>query len=454
MGPFVYGVATSAFQVEGATDADGRGPSIWDTFAAQPGAIVDGSDGRTACGSYERWADDLDLLAELGVGAYRFSIAWPRVQPEGSGPINTPGLDYYDRVVDALCAKGIQPLPTLYHWDLPQSLEDDGGWPSRETALRFADYAAAVHGRLSDRVGVWATLNEPWCSAFLGYAAGVHAPGRREPGAAYAAAHNLLLAHALAAATMREQHAESKVGLALNLTTVHTDDLRAVEAARFVDAVRNRLWLDPLLDGRYPADLLEAVPVLEDPEVVDAGDLTLVAGSADWIGVNYYNPLRVGSPEPGADDSDADPEVAAYPGALPLRFRPREPRTPMGWEVDPGGLTDVLVELAARDPRLVLRVTENGAAYGDGVIGPDGRIDDADRAAYLQAHIAAVHAARAAGADVRAYLAWTLLDNFEWSHGYTQRFGLVAVEPGTLARVPKRSFAWYADLIRAGAPAG
>ena len=445
----MLGTATASYQVEGSTDADGRGPSIWDTFAARPGAIADGSDGSVACGSYLHLDQDLALLEQSGVGLYRFSIAWPRVMPDGHGPVNSAGLDYYERLVDGLVQRGITPAPTLYHWDLPQPLEDAGGWLNRETALRLTDYALAVHDRLGDRVRLWATLNEPWCSAFLGYAAGVHAPGRREGLGAYAAAHHLLLGHALAAAALREHDAEADVGIVLNLTVVHPDGPGTQGPAAFVDAVQNRLWVDALVDGTYPADLLEVAAPLRDPGVVHPGDLEAIRGSACWLGVNYYTPMRVAAPTQTGPAVGQD--AAAFPGAPALSFRPREPRTEMGWEVDPSGLEDLLAGLSRRAPSLPLRVTENGAAYADHARAADGSVDDPDRVAYLKAHLAAVQRVRAAGADVRAYIAWTLLDNFEWAEGYTKKFGLVEVEPGTLRRIPKRSFHWYAETARAAA---
>ena len=440
MQPLEYGVATASYQVEGAVDEDGRGRSIWDTLCDRPGAILDGSSGAVACDQYHRLDEDLDLVRDLGVSAYRFSVAWPRVQPTGSGSVNAAGLDYYERLVDGLLARGLRPLPTLYHWDLPQPLEDDGGWPVRATAERFAEYAAVVHARLGDRVTDWTTLNEPWCSAFLGYAAGVHAPGRREPDAAYAAAHHLLLGHALAA------EAIGGSGIVLNLTTVYADDEQAGDAARFVDAIHNGTWLDPLLDGRYPEVLVAAVPGLSDPALVREGDLARIQGSASWLGVNYYTPNRVTSTPPQARAVGQD--SSAYPYAPPHGYAPREPRTAMGWEVHPDSLEGLLVGLSRRAPHLPLRVTENGAAYDDDVRADDGSVEDADRVAYFDGHLAAVDRARAAGADVRSYVAWTLLDNFEWAEGYTKKFGLVEIEPQTLRRLPKASYRWYADRVR------
>ncbi len=444
-----FGVATASYQVEGATEADGRGPSIWDTFSARPGTIKDSSDGSLACGSYEHLDDDLALIEDLGVAFYRFSLAWPRIQPTGQGPVESRGFDYYDRLVDGLLARGVQPLPTLYHWDLPQPLEDAGGWPERDTALRFADYAALVHERYGDRVTPWATMNEPWCSAFLGYAAGIHAPGRREPESAYAAAHHLLLGHGLAARRLHDAGADT-VGVVLNLSPVWLETPQAEDSARAVDAVQNRLWLDPLLDGSYPDDLLAIAPTLADPSLVQDGDLATVQGSLDWLGVNYYTPFRIALPDDDSANDAMGQSAAAYPGAPPLTFAPREPRTAMGWEIEPRGLEELLVDVSRRAPDLPLMVTENGAAFDDDERGPEGAVVDPERIAYLQEHIDAVERARKTGADVRAYVAWTLIDNFEWAEGYTKKFGLVEVEQETLRRVPKASYRWYADVARAG----
>lgn len=441
-----FGTATASYQVEGATREDGRGPSIWDTFAARPGAVVDGSDGSVACDSYHRLDDDLALLTGLGVAVYRFSIAWPRVQPTGAGSVEPRGLAYYDRLVDALLGQGITPAPTLYHWDLPQALEDADGWLDRDTAERFADYAALVHDHLGDRVDLWATLNEPWCSAYLGYGSGRHAPGRQEGGRAHVATHHLLLAHGLAAERMHAAGAQS-VGIALNLTPVWPDSDEAVEVADGVDAIRNRIWLGPLVDGVYDAGTLRVAPVLADPHVVREGDLALVRGSVDWLGVNYYTPARVALDD-GSGDAGAggDADVEEFPGVEGFRFTPRAPLTDIGWEVEPRGLEELLVETHRRTG-LPLVVTENGAAYPDTARTADGVVDDQDRIGYLRDHVAAVDRAREQGADVRAYLLWTLLDNFEWAEGYTKHFGLVHVDRDTLERTPKQSYRWYAELV-------
>src|SRR3954471_17035109 len=409
-----WGVATASFQIEGATDAEGRGDSIWDTFCRQPGAISDASDGTTACDSYHRIDEDLDLVRDLGVDAYRFSIAWPRVQPDGAGGVNAKGLDYYERIVDGLLARDLIPLPTLYHWDLPQPLEDDGGWPVRETALRFAEYAALVAERLGDRAGWWAPLNEPWCSAFLGYAAGIHAPGRREGDRAFAAAHHLLLGHALTGDALRAAAATAQVGIVLNLAPVWPEGDDAEAGVAYIDAVQNGLWLGALVDGGYPTVLRP----LGEPELVREGDLARIAGSADWVGINYYTPFRIGAA--GEGGSELVQSTRAYPGAPPLRFMPHDPVTDMGWEVDATGLEDVLLMTSKRAPGLPLLVTENGSAYADATRAADGSVQDDDRIASPHDHVAATQRARDNGADVRAYIAWTLLDNFEWSFGYTK----------------------------------
>lgn len=436
--PLRYGVATAAFQVEGGAGEDGRGDSIWDVFCRQPGAIVDGSDGTVACDHAHRVDEDLDLVRDLGVSSYRFSLAWPRVQPDGVR-VEPRGLDFYERLVDGVLTRGLEPLPTLYHWDLPAALEERGGWPVRDTAQRFADYTAAVLDRLGDRVQTWASLNEPWCSAFLGYAAGVHAPGRRDPAAAHAAAHHLLLGHAHASRLVRESGGQA--GIVLNLAPVHAEPDADPLAVQVVDATQNELWLGALLDGAYP-EVLEHLPA-----VVRDGDLQAIRGSLDWMGINYYTPYRVGLPtDPGIGvGQDAD----AYPGAPRFAFHPVPPVTTMGWEIDASGMEDLLVGVSRRAPHLPLRVTENGSAWPDDTRGPDGAVQDGERERYLLEHVAAVLRARGRGADVRDYLVWTLLDNFEWAQGYRQTFGLIEVEPGTLRRVPKRSYHAYRALVAA-----
>ena len=442
--PLALGVATASYQIEGAVTADGRRPSIWDTFTALPGRVRNGDDGADACDSYRRVEEDVALIRGLGVDAYRFSLAWPRILPEGRGRVETRGLDYYERLVDALLDAGIEPVATLYHWDLPQPLEDAGGWPARETAEAFVEYAGVAHRRLGDRVTSWATHNEPWCAAYLGYAAGVHAPGRREGAAGHRAAHHLLLAHAWA----REALPGAHIGIVLNLVPVWPESPEAEQVADGVDAIRNRVWLGPLVDGAYDDRLLAVAPVLADPELVREGDVESIKGSADWLGINYYTPIR---PQVASGRGEPHPEQDAYPGVADLDLVVREPRTDIGWEIEPRGLEELLIETYERTG-LPLVVTENGAACADQDV-VDGRVDDADRIDYLRGHLAAVDRARAAGADVRGYFVWTLLDNFEWAEGYDKTFGLVHVDrtSPSLSRTPKASYHWFAEQVAAPA---
>ena len=442
--PLALGVATASYQIEGAVGEDGRGPSIWDTFAAQPGTVRGGDDGTLACDAYHRLEDDVALIRGLGVDAYRFSLAWPRILPEGRGRVEPRGLDYYERLVDALLAAGIEPVATLYHWDLPQPLEDAGGWPVRATAEAFAEYAGVVHERLGDRVTSWATHNEPWCAAYLGYAAGVHAPGRREGAAGHRAAHHLLLGHAWAREVMPGAH----LGIVLNLLPVWPESAADEEVADGVDAIHNRVWLDPIVDGAYDERLLALAPVLTDPELVRPGDLESIHGSADWLGINYYHPIR---PRVATDAGAPHPQQRAYPGVEGLDLVVREPRTDMGWEVEARGMEELLLETHRRTG-LPLVITENGAAYADGEV-VDGTVEDADRIDYLRGHLAAVERAREAGADVRGYFVWTLLDNFEWAEGYAKKFGLVHVDRSSpeLTRTPKASYHWFAEQVAAPA---
>ncbi|WP_199038232.1 GH1 family beta-glucosidase [Glycomyces salinus] len=435
---FLWGTATASYQVEGATDEDGRGPSIWDTFSATPGKVWRGQTGRVACDHYHRLDEDVELMKSLGVQTYRFSIAWPRIQPDGSGPANPAGLDFYDRLVDRLTAAGIKPMPTLYHWDLPQTLEDAGGWPERETAERFGEYAAIVGARLADRVDTWWTLNEPWCAAYLGYGNGHHAPGRTDPTAALTAAHHLLLGHGLAVQALRSAGA-GQVSIVLNPTQFRGDEA----AVRKGDAVANRIFFEPLFKGAYPEDLLGLTARHTDWSFVQDGDLEQINQPLDLLGVNYYNPTWVRD-APGAEESPVAPGVTDVEVWTPEEL----PVTDMGWPVEATGLTDLLVRLH-KDYNVPLMVTENGAAYPTG---PDaeGNVEDTERIDYLRSHIAAVHDAIEAGVDVRGYTAWSLMDNFEWAFGYDKRFGLVHVDYTTQKRTPKASARFYADVIAAG----
>ncbi|GAB2908564.1 GH1 family beta-glucosidase [Streptomyces sp. NPDC058869] len=441
---FRWGVATSSYQIEGAAAEDGRTPSIWDTFCRVPGAVEGGEHGDVACDHYHRMPEDVELIAGLGVDTYRFSLAWPRIQPGGRGPANDKGLDFYKRLIDELRGRGVTPWITLYHWDLPQELEDAGGWPARDTALRFAEYAALTYEALGDRVEHWTTLNEPWCSAMLGYAHGLHAPGRRDPGDAMAAVHHLLLGHGLAARALREAAGDNplELGITLNLGTATPETGSAAdrEACRRADGLGARLYLDPLVHGRYPEDVVADLAAQHIELPVRDGDLAAIATPLDVLGVNFYRGMQFsGVTEDGSPvDAEGLPVVRAVERDLP--------RTAMDWEITPAELTDLLVRLE-RDYGLPTVVTENGAAFDD-TVAPDGSVPDADRTAYLADHIDAVAAARARGADVRGYFAWSLLDNFEWAYGYGKRFGIVRVDYATQTRTLKDSAKWYRDTIR------
>jgi beta-glucosidase len=449
---FVWGAATAAYQIEGAASEDGRTPSIWDTFSHTPGKVVDGDTGDVACDHVHRYRDDVALMTDLGLAAYRFSIGWPRVQPGGRGPANSKGLDFYQRLVDELLGAGITPWVTLYHWDLPQELEDAGGWPARDTAARFADYAALVHGALGDRVPYWTTLNEPWCSAFLGYASGVHAPGRHDAVDALRAVHHLLLGHGLAVEAIRAADPGAQVGITLNLHAVLPADASNpadLEAARRIDGLGNRLFLDPLLRGGYPEDVLRDLADVSDFAHVHDGDLATISTPLNLLGINYYSRHLVAGPDPSAPAEPAYRAPTNWPGSEDVRFirRPELPVTKMGWEVDPAGLTDVLVRLGREYPGVPLYVTENGAAYDD-TVGAGDIVDDPERVAYYDAHLRACFDAIAAGAPLAGYFAWSLLDNFEWSWGYSRRFGLIYVDYPTQRRIVKTSGRRYFEVIK------
>lgn len=439
---FFLGTATSAYQIEGGACVDGRGRSIWDTFCAQEGRIADASSGEVAVDHYTRWREDLALMAALGMHAYRFSVAWPRVLPDGDGPVEARGLAFYRRLVDALVAEGITPVVTLYHWDLPQALQDRGGWQSRATVDAFVRYATIVQDALGDAVEVWTTINEPWCAAFLGHASGVHAPGLTDPGAAFTAAHHLLLAHGEAVAAMRSKASgDHRFGIVPNLVPVRaaSDEPDDARASGMVDLLQNRSWLDALLLGRYPEELCELHRSFGVASAVRDGDLELISQPLDVLGINYYHRHRVRAA--GSDTADS-----AFPGADGVMVPPDTPTTAMGWGIEPHGLRDLLLRLDAQWPVPPLLICENGAAFDDADVDEHGRVRDVDRIDYLAGHIAAVAEAIDAGVDVRGYLAWTLLDNFEWAYGYTRRFGLVSVDPLTLRRTPKASAHWFGDL--------
>lgn len=439
---FLWGAATSSYQIEGAADEDGRGLSIWDTQCRIPGRVRDGDNGDVAVDHYHRYRDDVAMMRSLGLRAYRFSVAWPRIQPTGSGQVNQAGLDFYDRLIDELLSAGIEPTVTLYHWDLPQALEDAGGWPARDTAARLAEYAAIVFGAFRDRVPRWATLNEPWCSSLLGYAEGSHAPGIRDPVKATRAIHHLLLGHGLAVRAMREIDTGPDQGIVLNLQPMRSvgpdPDGSLADNVRRGDGLRNRVWTESLFRGRYPDDVMADLDDFGGLPVQD-GDLDIIAEPLDWLGVNYYND-EIMEHCPG--DS-----IACYPGSSDVTGAdPGADATDMRWPITPDGLADLLIGLSHAYPDLPpIYITENGVAYDDPVV--DGSVQDDRRIAYLEAHLQAVRGAIDAGVDVRGYFQWSLLDNFEWSHGYAMRFGMVHVDYETLVRTPKASAWWYRDVI-------
>jgi beta-glucosidase len=454
---FLWGAATASFQVEGSTTADGRSLSIWDTFCRRPGAIIGGDTGEPAADHYRRMTDDVALMAELGLTSYRFSVAWPRVRPDG-GPVNQAGLDFYRRLVDELLDHDIIPWVTLYHWDLPQALEDAGGWPARDTAYRFAEYADTVYEALGDRVPYWTTLNEPFCSSLLGYASGEHAPGRSDPRAAVAAAHHLLLGHGLAAQAIRAHDEPTMLGITLNFSPIvplDADDGADVEAARRIDGLQNRLFIEPVFRGAYASDVLADLTVFGLDEHIKDGDLDIIATPLDLLGANYYLGSTVSAypeiPPPSSTIKTPTPPGSPWVGAEDVSFRDvGRAVTGQGWEIYPEGLTKLLTWLHADYPGVPMYVTENGAAFPDTVT--DGTVHDPERTAYLADHVNAVLDAIDAGADVRGYAYWSVFDNFEWAWGYGQRFGLVYVDFGTQQRIVKSSGMWYMDTIAASRP--
>jgi beta-glucosidase len=449
---FLWGTATASYQVEGAVGEDGRGASIWDTFSHTPGKVYRGDTGDIACDQYHRLEEDLDLMVDLGIQAYRFSVAWPRIQPEGSGAANQKGLDYYRRLVDGLRGRSIEPMLTLYHWDLPQALEDRGGWTSRETSGRFAEYTGIVYEALGDSVRFWITLNEPWVSAWMGYGMGRHAPGIEEVSKALAATHHLLLGHGLALENLRALgHENNQLGITLNLSDVRaaSGDAADLEAARRVDGNANRLYLDPLFRGSYPEDMLEHYRPESDFGFVREGDLEKISQPIDFFGVNYYFRNTVVDGRRGSELATAM-RFAELNAATVLPEGVET--TAMGWPVEADGLTELLVRLHEEYTRVPIYITENGRAVYD-YVDPEGDVDDAERVAFLDAHFRAAHAAMERGVDLRGYMVWSLLDNFEWAEGYSKRFGIVFVDYGTQRRIPKMSARWYREVIgRNGLP--
>jgi beta-glucosidase len=441
---FVWGTATAAYQIEGAVDEGGRGTSIWDSFSRTPGAIADSTTGDIAVDHYHRYREDIGLMKELGTDAYRFSIAWPRIQPSGRGAVNREGVDFYRRVAEGLLEEGITPWATLYHWDLPQELEDADGWMNADTADRFAEYAGATVEALGDLVSHWITLNEPWCSSFLGYASGEHAPGRQLGTDSAKAAHHLLLAHGRGLAAIRAASPTAQAGITLNLYSVEAASEREadIDAARRIDGLSNRLFLDPILKGAYPEDVLRDLGQERwFAENVSGEDLAQISAPIDFLGVNYYSRHTTAAGEPSGGAS-------ASPGSEFVRMVDTgAPKTQMGWEIHPDGLIDVLRMAHHLAPELPIYITENGSAYEDTLL-PDGTVDDPERLAYLQSHLEAARLAISEGLPLRGYFAWSLMDNFEWAWGHSRRFGLFYVDYATQRRIPKTSARWLANLLR------
>lgn len=452
---FLFGVATAAYQIEGAAHEDGRKDSIWDAFARVPGAVVDGHDGEVACDHYHRYESDVALMADLGLQTYRFSTSWSRIRPDG-GPVNKKGLDFYSRLVDSLLAKNIKPWLTLYHWDLPQALQEKGGWANRDTAALFAEYAMNVHSVLGDRVDAWTTLNEPWCSSFLSYIGGEHAPGIQDPEQGLAAGHHLLLAHGLAIRELRATDPKLQLGITLNMTVadpLDPTDAGDLDAARRLDGQHNRFFLDPIFRGEYPQDLLDDVAHFGFEKYVHEGDLAIISTPIDALGVNYYHGDAVSVRPPttllhSAAPSER-PKRLPFPAADGVYWHPRGlPVTAMDWEVQPEGLTRLLKRIKDdyTGTAVKLYVTENGAAYND-VVGEDGVVHDAERKEFLRLHLGAILDAIDLGVEVYGYFYWSLMDNYEWAWGYHKRFGIVRVDYDTQERTVKDSGLEYKRII-------
>ncbi|WP_447946590.1 GH1 family beta-glucosidase [Microbacterium lacticum] len=457
---FLFGAATAAYQIEGAAHEDGRRDSIWDVFTKVPGAVINGEDGEIACDHYHLYQDDVALMASLGLQTYRFSTSWSRVRPDG-GALNPKGVDFYKRLVDELLEAGILPWLTLYHWDLPQALQDRGGWTRRETADQFTEYALDMHDALGDRVDVWTTLNEPWCSSFLGYTAGLHAPGHYSRSEGMLAAHHLLLAHGQTVRALRARDSSLDLGITLNLTVADPADPAEpadVDAARRIDGQFNRWFLDPIFRGKYPQDIFDEIADDALRAAITPGDLEVISTPIDTLGVNYYHGEFVGGSPPATPPGSGDAPTqrrgqSPFPSSENIFWHDRGlPRTPMNWEVQPEGLTRLLVRVSdeyAQPAGTSLIVTENGAAYDDEAVLEDGtiRVHDHDRADYVRLHLGAILDAVEAGVDVRGYFYWSLMDNFEWAWGYATRFGLVRVDYETQERAVKDSGIQYGRII-------
>jgi beta-glucosidase len=441
---FLWGAASSAYQIEGAADADGRAPSTWDTFSHTPGKVRGGDTGDIACDFYHRYAEDLDTMASLGLGAFRFSVSWSRVQPDGRGAVNQPGLDFYRSLVEGLHERDIVPAVTLYHWDLPQTLEDAGGWANRDTAERFAEYAQIVAEAIGDPAAMWITLNEPQVVANQGYRTGVHAPGIRDDALAAATTHHLMLAHGLALQSLRATLPAARAGITLDIHPIRAADAAAEEAALVTDAEQNRIWIDPVLHGRYPARARDHL--LPQAALIRDGDMELISAPTDFVGVNYYSPhyVRLGDCSSLRRDESAIP---GRPGVI--LYKPDHlPLTSMRWLIEPDGLYDTLRALAAETaPGCPLYITENGCAAED-YADPDGIVNDVERIEYLHGHLREAWRAIRDGVPLAGYFYWSLHDNFEWTWGYQKRFGLLFVDYATQQRTAKRSALFYSRVAR------
>ena len=441
---FLWGAATASYQIEGGAREGGRGKSVWDTFSHTEGKVANRHTGDVACDHYHRLDSDVKLMADLGLQSYRFSIAWPRVMPEGRGKVNGEGLAFYHRLVELLLDNGIKPCATLFHWDLPQALEDIGGFRNRDTVSWFADYAALMAREFGDRVTMWSTFNEPWCYAYLGHVAGVHAPGLTDPKAGITVAHHEQLAHGLAVQAMRSERDGLELGVVINPSPIRSEGNPPADAdeIRKIDAIHNRWWFDSILKGAYPEDIIDDFGPLAD--AIQHGDLEQIAQPIDWMGINYYFDMLVRGMRP--DDTGAD-RMRAYPTVRRTAQADERPvHTDMGWPITPEGFTDLLVRLHTDYPNMPpIYITENGCAYDDPVIA--GRCADPRRIEYLDLHLRAVKDAIDEGVDIRGYYQWSLMDNFEWALGYDKRFGLVHIDFDTLERTPKDSAEWYREVI-------
>ncbi|MEI9906563.1 MAG: GH1 family beta-glucosidase [Actinomycetota bacterium] len=440
---FLLGVATSSWQIEGSSTTRGR--CIWDDFSEVPGNILDGALSDPACDHINRWESDLDLLSWFGVDSYRFSVSWPRVLPTGEGAIDAKGLGFYDKLIDGLLERNIKPSLTIYHWDLPSALQSKGGWNWDGIDDVFAQYTEVLARKFADRVPSWSTFNEPWCIAFLGYADKVMAPGKSDAAAGLEAAYRILTSHARSLEVLR-QHKVKEAGIVLNLTTYIPEDDGAIPAARHMDGIMNRIWLDPLAGRGFPEDIVKATQSFTDWSFVDETKLTKVSAPLDWLGINYYTPTRLASvPDKNGRGPANGARPDAFPGIPPIYFVPRLPVTTMGWEIHPESLTTTLKTTQERLPGVPMYITENGGAFPDEMI--NGAISDHDRIDYYEGHLSAILDAKESGVDVRGYYAWSFLDNLEWAEGWSKRFGLVHVDPETQLRTPKLSAYFYRELL-------